>query len=171
MTSLELRQRALELAVDARQLNDAPGSIVAAAEKFLNFLEGIAREAAKEGLAAHDEAAAKQAEKAAKKARGAAQVRGADLRDADLSGKPMQNEEVPVTTPAEAAAISTQQPVGQNQNMTLDDVRNALVQLQTRKSRETALEILAQYTKPAAAVTGNLKAEQYGKLIAELNAA
>ena len=164
MTSLELRQRALELAVDARQLNDAPGSIVAAAEKFLNFLEGIAREAAKEGLAAHDEAAAKQAEliappdmvvKAAKKAR----------------GKPMQNEEVAVTTPAEAAAISTQQPVGQNQNMTLDDVRNALVQLQTRKSREASLEILAKYTKPAAAVTGNLKAEQYGKLIAELNAA
>ena len=155
MTSLELRQRALELAVDARQLNDAPGSIVAAAEKFLNFLEGIAREAAKEGLAAHDEAAAKQAEKAAKKAR----------------GKPMQNEEVAVTTPAEAAAISTQQPVGQNQNMTRDDVRNALVQLQTRKSREASLEILAKYTKPAAAVTGNLKAEQYGKLIAELNAA
>ena len=155
MTSLELRQRALELAVDARQLNDAPGSIVAAAEKFLNFLEGIAREAAKEGLAAHDEAPAKQAEKAAKKAR----------------GKPMQNEEVAVTTPAEAAAISTQQPVGQNQNMTLDDVRNALVQLQTRKSREASLEILAKYTKPAAAVTGNLKAEQYGKLIAELNAA
>jgi len=155
MTSLELRQRALELAVGARQLNDAPGSIVAAAEKFLNFLEGIAREAAKEGLAAHDEAAAKQAEKAAKKAR----------------GKPMQNEEVAVTTPAEAAAISTQQPVGQNQNMTLDDVRNALVQLQTRKSREASLEILAKYTKPAAAVTGNLKAEQYGKLIAELNAA
>jgi hypothetical protein len=155
MTSLELRQRALELAVDARQPNDAPGSIVAAAEKFLNFLEGIAREAAKEGLAAHDEAAAKQAEKAAKKAR----------------GKPMQNEEVAVTTPVEAAAISTQQPVGQNQNMTLDDVRNALVQLQTRKSREASLEILAKYTKPAAAVTGNLKAEQYGKLIAELNAA
>jgi hypothetical protein len=78
---------------------------------------------------------------------------------------------VAVTTPAEAAAISTQQPVGQNQNMTLDDVRNALVQLQTRKSREASLEILAKYTKPAAAVTGNLKAEQYGKLIAELNAA
>ena len=64
MTSLELRQRALELAVDARQLNDAPGSIVAAAEKVLNFLEGIAREAAKEGLAAHDEAAAGQYEDA-----------------------------------------------------------------------------------------------------------
>jgi hypothetical protein len=159
MTSLELRQRALELAVDARQPNDAPGSIVAAAEKFLNFLEGIAREAAKEGLAAHDEAAAKQAEKAAKKARGYGGGGGGGCGG------------VAVTTPAEAAAISTQQPVGQNQNMTLDDVRNALVQLQTRKSREASLEILAKYTKPAAAVTGNLKAEQYGKLIAELNAA
>jgi hypothetical protein len=157
--SLGLRQRALELAVDARQLNDAPGSIVAAAEKFLNFLEGIAREAAKEGLAAHDEAAAKQAEKAAKKARGYGGGGGGGCGG------------VAVTTPAEAAAISTQQPVGQNQNMTLDDVRNALVQLQTRKSREASLEILAKYTKPAAAVTGNLKAEQYGKLIAELNAA
>jgi hypothetical protein len=153
MPSLELRQRALELAVDARQLNDAPGSIVAVAEKFLNFLEGTAREAAKEGLAAADATVTEKPKKP--------------------RGKPMQNEEVSfnaIIAACVAAPTVEPEPVGA-QIFTLDDVRNALVQLQTRKSREASLEILAKYTKPAAATTGNLKPEQYGKLIAELNAA
>jgi hypothetical protein len=163
MTSEELRLKALELA--AYNVSD-PDKVVISAEKFLNFLEGKAREAAKAGLVAHDEAA-----------------RQADLKAVaekpKTRGRPIQNEEAapaagakqPEKGPAVNSVVSTPEPTATQSNPTLDDVRAALVSLQTRKNRETALEVLAKYTAPAAATTGNVKAEAYGKLIAELNAA
>jgi hypothetical protein len=59
-----------------------------------------------------------------------------------------------------------------NKAPTLDDVRNALVQCQTRKgSKEPSMVILRKYTAPAAPITGNVPSDKYAALIAECAAA
>jgi hypothetical protein len=67
--------------------------------------------------------------------------------------------------PIEAAATPNKAP-------TLDDVRTALVQLQTRSgSKAASQKILDSYTAPKQGITGNVPPDKYAALIAELASA
>src|ERR1700683_5137044 len=90
MNSIELRLEAMKL--PTYNFSD-PEKVVTTAEKFLNFLEGTAREAAKAGLAAHDTAAAAAA------AQLAAAKKEVEVAAKKKRGRPMQQDPTPKQPP------------------------------------------------------------------------
>jgi hypothetical protein len=94
---------------------------------------------------------------------------------AEIAAAPAPAESAPNTGPApgavqpaepiKAAAIPAKEP-------TLDDVRLALVECQTRKGgKDVPQAILAKHTAPKAGTTGNLPKDKYATVIAECAAA
>lgn len=107
----------------------------------------------------------------------------AALREGKPTAVPAAESSVAVPAPAESAPNTTPPPSGSAQPVapaaaavtpakepTLDDVRTALVQCQTRKGgRAPAQEILEKYSTNK--VTGGVPKDKYAALIAECNAA
>lgn len=153
ITELSNRVTALELAVNS---NEAPGQVVARATAYLAFLDGPT-----EGSDAPK----------ATRTRKAATASGV---------APTGEAHAPVASPVntQQVAAGTAQAVEQPKDavttpakkLTIDDIRQALVALQTRKgSKEVPQKILESFSPTK--VTGGVKEEDYAKLIAACAAA
>jgi hypothetical protein len=94
---------------------------------------------------------------------------GTGATAAPMEASPAPAASSPAATESPTAAVPKAAASAPNAKPTLDDVRNALVQCQTRKNRDAALTVLKKYS--ASGTTGGLPEDKYATVISECNAA
>jgi hypothetical protein len=158
MAEFTNREKALNLAVGycvARAVCEV-GDPLAHAERFLCFLE------------AHDKQdAAQPPQDNANVAPGAEPFKEPKPRQKRTSVKPAAQDELPIfgSLPMVPAGTGTAPQV----ELSLDDVRRALTEVQTRKNKDAAMAILGKYAPTK--TTGSLPKDKYATVIAECKAA
>ena len=175
MADMTTREKALWMAI-ANRSDSGGDDVLARAERFVCFLEAHDKQDAAQPPQdnAHVAPGAEQFikdkdPKAPRKRRTAAEIQAATQAELPLSGSlPM----VPAGTGVAAADQLNTAYAGQRdalKELTLDDVRRALTELQTRKSKDAAMAVLGKYAPTK--TTGSLPKDKYATLIAECKAA
>lgn len=189
MDSYFNRQAMLTLAVGHHAGAGTAAEVVATAEAFNNFCSvaeggaGIpeALSGPLAGVSAAQGVAAQSAQAAPRRGRPRREAASTAPAASDAAATPAAAATQPASDASAAATESsdddflsespTPAAAEPEKKYELKDVRAALVELQSKVSKEKAMEVLGKHTAPQPAVLGNLKPESFASVIKDANEA